>query len=135
MKALVCTAIGLFVSVTVLNAQTTVDTARDDQRVQTYPNEIVAGEFTPGKGFLIAKNKYASLNISIYAMARYINQLPGHDTWLDHRDSLRNFDGRNDIYWHRVMIWFTGFVGTPKLTYMATVWTVFTTQQTLVYGN
>jgi hypothetical protein len=33
------------------------------------------------------------------------------------------------------MIWFTGFVGTPKFTYMATVWTVMTTQQTLVYGN
>jgi hypothetical protein len=33
------------------------------------------------------------------------------------------------------MVWLTGFVGTPKLTYMATIWTVTTTQQTLVYGN
>jgi hypothetical protein len=33
------------------------------------------------------------------------------------------------------MIWFTGYLYTPKLTYMATVWTVTTTQQTLVYGN
>jgi hypothetical protein len=68
-------------------------------------------------------------------MARWVDQMPGEDTWYDHRDSLRIFDGRNDIYWHRVMLWFTGFLGTPKLTYMATVWTVTTTQQTLVYGN
>jgi hypothetical protein len=33
------------------------------------------------------------------------------------------------------MIWFSGWVGTPKFTYTATVWTIFTTQQTLVYGN
>jgi hypothetical protein len=33
------------------------------------------------------------------------------------------------------MVWFTGFVGTPKFTYNITVWTVMTTQQTLVYGN
>jgi hypothetical protein len=33
------------------------------------------------------------------------------------------------------MLWFSGFVGTPKLTYVATVWTIMPTQQTLVYGN
>ena len=33
------------------------------------------------------------------------------------------------------MIWFTGYLGTPKLTYTATVWSIMTTQQTLVYGN
>ena len=33
------------------------------------------------------------------------------------------------------MIWFSGWLGTPKLTYVATVWTVFTTQQALIYGN
>lgn len=105
-----------------------------DPSSTVYPNNA-AGEFTPGKGFLLVKNPFASLNISLYAMARWVNQMPAEDTWLDHRDSLRTFDGRNDIYWHRTMIWFTGYLGTPKLTYMATVWTVTTTQQTLVYGN
>src|SRR5688572_92596 len=119
-----------------MNAQNTIiDTSTIDPITGTFPNEVIAGEFTPGKGFLVVKNKFASLNISIYAMARYVNQMPGTDTWKDHRDSVRNFDGRQDIYWHRTMIWFTGFVGTPKLTYMAAVWTVFTTQQALVYGN
>ena len=105
-----------------------------DPSSTVYPNNA-AGEFTPGKGFLLVKNPFASLNISLYAMARWVNQMPAEDTWLDHSDSLRTFDGRNDIYWHRTMIWFTGYLGTPKLTYMATVWTVTTTQQTLVYGN
>lgn len=136
MKAIAYTFFGLLLSFNVLHAQMTgIDSTTVATTTPTYPNEIQSGEFTPGKGFLIAKNKFASLNISIYAMARYLNQMPGEDTWADHRDSIRKFDGRNDIYWHRTMIWFTGFVGTPNLTYMATVWTVFTTQQTLVYGN
>ena len=105
-----------------------------DPSSTVYPNQI-AGEFTPGKGFQLIQSDYGSLNLSLYGMARWVNQMPAEGTWSDHRDSLRVFDGRNDIYWHRAMIWLTGFLGTPKLTYMATVWTVTTTQQTLVYGN
>lgn len=134
-RSMVPGTIGFFVCISVLGQTTEQDTARHDPRYPVYPNEARAGEFTPGKGFLMAKNKFASLNISIYAMARYLNQMPGQQTWYDHRDSARTFNGRNDIFWHRTMIWFTGYVGSPKLTYMATVWTVFTTQQTLVYGN
>jgi hypothetical protein len=105
-----------------------------DPNIQVYPNQA-AGEFTPGKGFQVAKNKFASLNISLYAMARYLNQMPGSTTWEDHLGNERDFNGRNDFYWHRTMIWFTGYVGTPKFTYMAAIWTIFPTQQTLVYGN
>ncbi|HEX6194195.1 MAG TPA: hypothetical protein VFZ42_17595 [Chitinophagaceae bacterium] len=141
MKAILYTTIGLFLSLNVLHGQMTqydstgADSTRVEDKIPSYPSQVAAGEFSPGKGFMMAKNKFASLNISMYAMARYVNQMPAEDTWADHRDSVRAFDGRNDIYWHRVMIWFTGYVGTPKLTYMASVWTVFTTQQTLVYGN
>jgi hypothetical protein len=63
-------------------------------------------------------------------MVRYLNQLPGKQTWQDHLGRPHEFVGRNDFHWHRTMIWFSGFVGTPKFTYMATVWTVMTTQQT-----
>lgn len=100
----------------------------------TYQN-IASGEFTPGKGFDLVRSKFGSLNISIYAMARYLNQLPGFQTWQDHLGRDREFVGRNDFHWHRVMVWFSGWLGTPKLTYTATAWTVMTTQQTLVYGN
>src|SRR5438309_11751185 len=94
----------------------------------TYEN-YASGEFTPGKGFDLVRTKYGTLNISLYAIARYLNQLPGHQTWQDHLGRNRDFVGRNDFYWHRTMIWFSGWLGTPKLTYVATVWTVFTTQQ------
>jgi hypothetical protein len=93
-----------------------------------------SGEFTPGRGFDLVKTKYGSLNISFYAIARYLNQLPGHQTWQDHLGRDRDFVGRNDFFWHRSMIWFSGWLGTPKLTWGATVWTVFTTQQALTYG-
>jgi len=95
----------------------------------------VAGEFTPAKGFDLVKTKVASLNVSIYALVRYLNQLPGNQVWYDHLGNQQTFVGRNDIAWHRTMIWFSGFALTPKLTYTATVWTIFSTQQTLVYGN
>jgi len=105
-----------------------------DPNLTVYEN-TAAGEFTPGKGFLMVKNDFASLNISLYASARWVNQLSKDTVWQDHQNRTLEFDGRNDIYWQRAMIWFTGYLTSPKLTYMATVWTVTTTQQTLVYGN
>jgi hypothetical protein len=98
-------------------------------------SNIATGEFTPGKGFDLVRTKFGTLNISLYMMARYLNQMPGEQVWQDHLGRDRDFVGRNDFFWHRTMIWFSGWLGTPKLTYTATVWTVFTTQQTLVYGN
>ncbi len=98
-------------------------------------NNVASGEFTPGRGFDMVRSKRGTLNISIYAVARYLNQLPGEQTWQDHLGRDRELTGRNDFYWHRVMIWFSGWFGSPKFTYVATVWTIFTTQQTLVYGN
>lgn len=100
----------------------------------TYVNQT-AGEFTPGRGFDVVKSNFGSLNISIYAIARYLNQMPGQQTFEDHLGREHEITGRNDIYWHRAMIWFSGFIGTPKLKYSATVWTIFTTQQTLIYGQ
>jgi hypothetical protein len=98
-------------------------------------HNYASGEFTPSRGFDIVRTKAGSLNISLYAIARYLNQMPGHQTWQDHLGRDREFTGRNDFFWHRTMIWFSGWLGTPKLTYAATVWTVFTTQQSLIYGN
>jgi hypothetical protein len=100
----------------------------------SYKN-VASGEFTPGRGFDIARSKFGSLNISVYALVRYLNQMPGNQTWFDHLGRPREFVGRNDFYWHRTMIWFSGFIGTPKLRYTAAVWTIMPTQQTLVYGN
>ena len=100
----------------------------------TYEN-VASGEFTPGRGFDLVRTRFGSLNISLYAIARYLNQLPAEQTFQDHLGRDRTITGRNDIYWHRTMIWFSGWLGIPKLKYNAAVWTIFTTQQTLVYGQ
>lgn len=54
-----------------------------DDADQASKNNI-AGEFTPAKGFDIFKSERGSLNISVYGLFRYLNQLPGEQTFIDH---------------------------------------------------
>jgi hypothetical protein len=94
----------------------------------------IAGEFTPAKGYDIFRSERASLNISVYGLFRYLNQLPGEQTYTDHLGRERTVKTRNDLYWHRSMIWLSGFFIDPKFRYTLTVWSLPTTQQTLVFG-
>jgi hypothetical protein len=94
-----------------------------------------AGEFTPAKGFQIFMAKRSSLNISFYGLFRYLNQLPGEQTYTDHLDRERTVRARNDLNWHRTMVWFTGHFWTPKFRYNITAWTLGSTQQALLFGN
>lgn len=80
-KKLIATLVVLFINYHLVQAQMepppAVDTAKHPVPLMQmgdtiYQNEA-SGELTPGKGFLIAKNQFASLNISIYGMARYLN--------------------------------------------------------------
>jgi len=100
----------------------------------TYKNQI-SGEFTPGKGFDVVKTPRASLNISAYGLARYINQLPPDQSYVDHLGRTRAIDTRQDIQWHRTFVWLTGFFYTPKFRYTIAVWGLVTTGQTLLFGN
>jgi hypothetical protein len=97
------------------------------------PNGI-AGELTPSKGFDLVKTEWGSLNISGYGLFRYVNQL-GNTTFVDHLGRERVVKERNDLNWHRTMIWLSGFALTPRLAYVFTVWSLPTTQQTLAFGN
>jgi hypothetical protein len=93
------------------------------------------GEFDPGDGFLVGRSAKGELNISGYALVRYINQTPGTSTFTDHLGNERPVDGRNDIYPHRVMIFLKGWLGKPKLIYAVTFWTVLDTDQNAIFGN
>jgi len=93
------------------------------------------GSYAPGEGFDVAKTPKGSLNISGYAMFRYINQLPAHQSYRDHLGNLLDVDARNDLQFHRALIYFTGFVYLPKLRYVLTVWTVNSTNQVAVVGS
>ena len=93
------------------------------ERIETW------GEFDPGQGFLVGRSAAGELEISGYALIRYINQMPGSQTFTDHLGNTRTVDGRNDLYPHRIMVFFKGWVGHPKLIYNIFLWTVNPTDQ------
>jgi len=116
---------------------TTPASAATAAPASTAPAEPIEtwGEFNPGDGFLVGRSSVGSLSISGYAMARYMNQTPAEQPFTDHLGNARSVDGRNDIYSHRVMVFLKGWVGTPKLIYAITLWTVNTTDQRAIFGN
>lgn len=93
-----------------------------------------AGEFSPGKGFTIIQTPRGSLNISGYGLARYVNQIDNDPKFQDHLGRERTVDPRQDITWHRSMLWFSGFFLNPKFRYCLTVWALASTNQTLLFG-
>lgn len=98
------------------------------ERIETW------GEFDPGDGFLVGRGDAGELSISGYAMLRYMNQMPGEQTFTDHLGNERPVDGRNDIFPHRVIVYLKGWLGTPKLIYNLVLWTVNTTDQDALFG-
>jgi hypothetical protein len=99
-----------------------------------FPN-TTAGEFTPGAGFDLIRTQKGSLNISGYGLFRYVNQTPAGQTYLDHLGRVRDVNPRNDLNWHRTFVWLTGFFYDPRFRYNLSIWSLGTTQQTLVFGN
>jgi hypothetical protein len=93
------------------------------------------GLFDPGKGFVVGRSEVGELAISGYALVRYVNQTPGTQPYTDHLGNVRNSDGRHDIWPHRVMVFMKGWMGTPKLIYAITYWTVLDTAQNAIFGN
>jgi hypothetical protein len=95
----------------------------------------IAGEFTPSKGFDVLKTDWGSLNVSMYGLFRYVNQLPPEQSFVDHLGRERAIKTRNDLNWHRTMVWFSGFALDPRFIYVITLWSLPSTQQTLLFGN
>ena len=95
----------------------------------------IAGEFRPARGFDIVRTDRASLNISFYGLFRYMNQTPGDQTFTDHLGRERPVKARNDLNWHRTFVWLTGFFYVPRFRYNISLWSLPTTQQTLLFGN
>lgn len=101
---------------------------------ESYRNEI-SGEMSPGKGFDLYRSSRGSLNISFYGCFRYVNQLPASQTYTDHLGRTRDVKENNMINWHRTFVWLTGFFYSPKFRYNISLWSLPTTQQTLLFGN
>jgi hypothetical protein len=99
-----------------------------DERIETW------GSIEPGKGFVVGRTAIGELSISAYALTRYLNQLPAHQTFIDHLGVAHNIDTRDDIYSHRIMLFFKGWIGRPKLIYTIILWTVNTTDQRAIFA-
>ncbi|MBL7940111.1 MAG: hypothetical protein JNL43_12185 [Flavobacteriales bacterium] len=96
---------------------------------------FTAGELTPGKGFEIAHGKHGTVNFSIYALIRYVNQEPESNTFNDHLGRERSIDPRKDIQWHRTYLYFNGWAFTPKLMWQVNSWAVLSTGQNALIGS
>jgi len=92
------------------------------------------GEFDPGQGFLVGRNEFGELDLSAYALVRWIDQ-NGDKTFTDHLGTERPVALRNDIFSHRVMVFLKGWMGDPRLIYNIVLWTVNTTDQQAIFGN
>lgn len=104
-------------------------------RAETPPPHEDTGDYIPGTGFDVAKGEKGSLNISTYALLRYLNQLPAEQSFMDHLGNTRPIDTRHDVQLHRIMIRFRGFLFDPKFTYQATVWSVVSTNSTTAFAS
>jgi hypothetical protein len=93
------------------------------------------GVYDPGTGFRLARTDFGELDISAYAMARYLNQNDDDGVFEDHLGNVRTVDERNDIFSHRIMVFFKGWLGSPHLIYNITLWTVNATDQDAVFAN
>ena len=93
------------------------------------------GVLDPGKGFKVGETPLGSLAISGYALLRYMNQMSDSDTYTDHLGNEHPFDGRNDIYSHRILVWLNGWLADPRFVYTIAFWTVNTTDQDALFGN
>ena len=97
-------------------------------------NDAIFGEFNPGRGFTVGKGKYGQLNLSGYMVARYLNQLPGEQSSVDHLDRPLQVTPRQDFQFHRVMLFSQGWLFSPKFLYSTFLWTVQDTNQVAVGG-
>ncbi len=93
------------------------------------------GVYDPGRGFMVGRSDFGQLDISAYAMARYMNQNDDDGVFVDHLGNERDVDTRHDIFSHRIMVFLKGWMGNEKLVYNITLWTVNTTDQDAIFAN
>jgi hypothetical protein len=113
-----------------------VETGGETVDKESFTPEIETwGTYDPGKGFLVARTDFGELDISAYGMLRYMNQHDDDKVFVDHLGNERAVDPRNDFYSHRVMVFLKGWMGSEKLVYNLTLWTVNTTDQDAIFAN
>ncbi|MBP7013525.1 MAG: hypothetical protein KBB53_06835, partial [Steroidobacteraceae bacterium] len=73
----------------------TVDAERETADRRSFTPQVETwGVYDPGKGFRVAKTEFGELDISAYAMARYMNQNDDDGEFTDHLGNVRPVDER-----------------------------------------
>lgn len=97
------------------------------------------GEFTPGKGYTVARTRFGELNLSLYSYLRFLDQNGLDDTYVDHFGNTRPIDIREDFQVNKVFLYTKGWFLDPRFRYVFYVWGANTslgqTGNVLVAGN
>jgi hypothetical protein len=95
--------------------------------------------YKPNSGFKVISTDKGDLNIRIYTYVRYLNQLGLDPTYTDSFGKTSTLDRRQDILFQKVVLYFQGWLMSPKFRYLTYVWTSNTSQglgaQVVVGGN
>lgn len=91
--------------------------------------------YAPGRGAKILESQCGSMYVSGYALVRYQDQVDDDKEFTDHNGQERPVDGRQDLQFHRIMMWFSGNMFSKKLSYNFNFWSVYSTTQVAIIGN
>jgi hypothetical protein len=86
------------------------------------------GTYTPGRGFKVADTAKGDLNIRIYGYARYLNQRALDETYTDSFGNTSSVKQRQDIQFSKAIVFFQGWLMSPKFIYNTYVWSTNTSQ-------
>jgi hypothetical protein len=97
------------------------------------------GAYTPNLGYKVANTDLGDLSISLYAYARYLNQLGLDSTYKDAFGNVKNVQQRQDFQLNKVQIKFLGWILDPKFRYFLYAWSSNASQglgaQVVLAGN
>src|SRR5262249_37638168 len=105
------------------------------------PKETIAGigGYRPGRGFLLARDKWGELNFGIYTYVRFLEQKLLDDTYVDGFGNTVKIDPREDLQLNKVKLEFRGWLLDPRFQAPLYHWTNQTAQglgaQVVVGGN
>jgi len=87
-----------------------------------------AGTYTPGRGFKVVDTANGDLNIRAFAVARYLNQRALDATYTDSFGNTSPVKQRQDIQFNKAIVFFSGWLMSPKFIDNTYVWSTNTSQ-------
>lgn len=131
-----------------LQTATTLATPQSGQAAATPAAQLVAtpassnepfGQFTPGRGFTVARTSWGEIQLSVYTYLRYLNQSGLDGSYTDHFGNQRPVQQRNDFQVNKIFLYTQGWLLDPKFRYTFYVWSsaplLGSGSNTLVAGN